>query len=89
MTVAQVRKAIVASLAALVILVASVPEIFGDWLSAQTVSWIASVASVLGAIGVYLVRNAPIIDKIGTGAYRRGDETPGPTGPAGPPPVVR
>lgn len=70
MTVAQVRKALVATAAAIVILVASVPEIFGEWLSAETISWIASIAAVVGAIGVYLVRNAPTIDKIGTGHYR-------------------
>lgn len=70
MTVAQVRKAIVASVGAIVILVVAVPEIFGEWLSPEVTAWIVSIAAVLIAIGVYLVKNAHVIDKIGTGAYR-------------------
>ena len=82
MNVANVRKAIVASLAALVVLIVGVPEIFGEWLSAETIAWITSIAAVLGAIGVYLVRNADTIDKIGTGHYVKPPVDPGP-------PVVR
>lgn len=67
MSVATVRKAIVAALGALVVLIVSVPEIFGEWLDPDTTAWIASIAAVLTAIGVYLVSNAPTIDKIGTG----------------------
>lgn len=79
MTVAQIRKFIVAALAAVSILVVSLGEVFGDWFSDDAAAWINTAIAIVGAVGVYLVRNAGVIDAIGTGAYRQGQPPPPPT----------
>lgn len=76
MSVAEVRKFIVAALAAVSILVVSLLEVFGDYFSNDVAAWINTAIAIVGAIGVYLARNAPTIDAIGTGAYRQGQPPP-------------
>lgn len=63
-SISQVRKAVVAGVGALVMLIVTIPQIFGEWLPEGAVYWINVVVGVLTAIGVFLTRNAPVIDKL-------------------------
>lgn len=76
MSVAQVRKAIVAGVSAASILAVSALEVGAEWISEDVSAWVSGAIAVVGAIGVYLVRNAPIIDKIGTGEIVNPPPTP-------------
>lgn len=61
-TVSQIRKAVVAGAAAFGALATSAVEIFTDWIPEGAAGPIASGIAFVGAIGVFLTRNAPLID---------------------------
>lgn len=66
-SLAQIRKTVAAVVAALGILLVSALDVFADWISSDVAAWINTGIAVLGAVGVFLLRNAPLIDAIGTG----------------------
>ncbi|OMC04165.1 hypothetical protein A5733_22075 [Mycobacterium sp. NS-7484] len=61
-TPSQIRKFAVAGVAAIGTLATSAVETFTTWIPAGWVGPIASGIAFVGAIGVFLTRNAPIID---------------------------
>lgn len=65
-TVSQVRKAVVAGTAAVGALATSAVDVFTDWIPAGAAGPIASGIAFVGAIGVFLTRNAPLIDAADT-----------------------
>lgn len=64
MTVASVRKAIVASVGALLILLTSALEVFDEWIGEDAEGWVTFVIALLTAVSVYLVRNAATLDQL-------------------------
>ncbi|MHC9292051.1 hypothetical protein ACRCUN_06260 [Mycobacterium sp. LTG2003] len=61
-TVSQVRKGIVAATAAVGTLATSAVETFTTWIPQGWAGPIASGIAFVGAVGVYLTKNAPLID---------------------------
>jgi hypothetical protein len=61
-TPSQIRKGIVAGSGAVAILAVSAVETFTGLLSPDISAGLTSVAGIATAVGVYLARNAPIID---------------------------
>ena len=61
-TPSQIRKGIIAGSGAVVVLATSAVDTFTDVLPPQVSAAITGVASIATALGVYLTRNAPIID---------------------------
>lgn len=61
-TVSQVRKTVVAAVATAGTLATSAVETFTTWLPHGWAGPIASGIALLGAVGVYLTKNAPVID---------------------------
>lgn len=61
-TPSQLRKFGVALLAALGTLLSSAAEVFAPWLPHGAGAFLASAIALAGAVGVFLVRNAPLID---------------------------
>lgn len=66
-TIPQIRKAVVAIIGALIVVILAVVEVSSDALSADATAWITSVVAILTAISVFLVKNATIIDAVSEG----------------------
>ena len=60
----QIRKFIVAAIGAVATLLIAVPEALGSGLPNGAAAVTVSVVSVLTAIGVFLTRNADLIDRL-------------------------
>lgn len=58
----QIRKAIVAGCGAVGILGTQALAAFTQWLSADFAAAASAVISIITTLGVYLTRNAPLID---------------------------
>lgn len=58
----QIRKAIVAGCGAVSILGTQAVAEFTQWLSAEFAATATSIIGIITTLGVYLVRNAPLID---------------------------
>lgn len=76
-----IRKGIIAVVLGTVLILVSVSEIFADWIGEDVALWIASGIASLTAVGVFFVRNADFIDKIGTGAHLENPPDPSVIGP--------
>lgn len=64
--IARYTKFIVAALGALVIILNELVAHFGQWWDEDTSAWITSIVSVITAIGVFWLRNAPMLDSLAT-----------------------
>lgn len=58
----QIRKAIVAACGAVGILGTQAVSTFTQWLSVESAATATSIIGLITTLGVYLVRNAPLID---------------------------
>lgn len=67
MNIAPYRKFVVALLGAAIIIADELVAHFGQWWGEVTTGWITGIVAVVTAIGVFLVRNAPLLDTISTG----------------------
>lgn len=65
-TVSQVRKAIVAGATAAGTLATSAVDTFTTWIPTGWASPLASGITFVGAVAVYLTKNAPLIDAADT-----------------------
>ena len=63
-TPSQIRKFAVAGVAAIGTLATSAVETFTTWIPAGWTGPIASGIALVGAIGVFLTKNAPLIDAV-------------------------
>lgn len=60
----QIRKAIVAFAGAIVLLGTSALEIFTPYMSEGVYASVVSIIGVVVAVGVFLVRNAPVLEDL-------------------------
>lgn len=65
-SISQVRKAIVAGVGAGVVLVTDFVATGGEFLPDGAEHWLLRAAAVGTAVGVYLTRNAELIDRLGS-----------------------
>lgn len=89
-TIPEIRKAVVAVVLGIILIITSVSAIFAEWISKDVALAIASVIAFLTAVGVFFIKNADYIDKIGTGAHLENppDVLPPTTPPPASPPTV-